>query len=658
MLSSSLLDVALGLALIFSLLSVIASMVREAWESLLKTRAQDLHEGIKRLLSEDEAQVEALYTHPLVEGLYKGTYAQAKPGVKARVLSVTGLPSYIPSRIFARALIDLTAAGGAANPGAAAGPGAGRELLSRLRGVVDGGRPEMPVVSVIRAALDEKGGDLAAVQRHVEEWYDDAMERVTGAYKRRTQLSLFLIAVVVTVSLNANTIVIANYLARKDAVRETVVSAAIAAAQTNPGTAVADSALGALRRLDLPIGWSGSSPRIGAGLSSPGVWNDWLMPIGGLLLTALAMTLGAPFWFDVLNRFIQLRSAVKPREKDAAPPATTSMPTVTRDVGERAQAPIPIGLAPDPEAALEVALAQSRVPLWRPGVVSIGGGMKLHEGRPTPCIVVRVSEKLMSHDELAMLASFGELLPRTVTARLPSGESVEVPVDVIQDGIPTASGCGIGGPICNNASRSNTGTLGAVIKRAGNPADHLLTCYHVVRVDHPWSGFVPMGHEEVMWAQNGAYSPVGTMSFGFRRESGDLALVCLNDGVSIDHTVPGLGGPASGVRAVSWSDLFSHTQVQVAGMTSPVPTTGTVAGFQESPVLTYADGSTQHFVGLFAVAAIVGTSQKPITQPGDSGALVCDAAGVAIGIVVGAGASVTYVMPLAGHFKDLGLRLS
>ena len=35
----------------------------------------------------------------------------------------------------------------------------------------------------------------------------------------------------------------------------------------------------------------------------------------GWLLTALAVSMGAPFWFDLLNKFIVIRSTVKPKEK-------------------------------------------------------------------------------------------------------------------------------------------------------------------------------------------------------------------------------------------------------------------------------------------------------------------------------------------------------
>jgi hypothetical protein len=39
------------------------------------------------------------------------------------------------------------------------------------------------------------------------------------------------------------------------------------------------------------------------------------LPLLGWLLTAGAISLGAPFWFDLLNKFMVIRSTVKPHEK-------------------------------------------------------------------------------------------------------------------------------------------------------------------------------------------------------------------------------------------------------------------------------------------------------------------------------------------------------
>jgi hypothetical protein len=62
-----------------------------------------------------------------------------------------------------------------------------------------------------------------------------------------------------------------------------------------------------LKNLGLPIGWGGTKP--------PQTAVDWITKILGILMTGLAVSLGAPFWFDLLNKFIVVRSTVKPTEK-------------------------------------------------------------------------------------------------------------------------------------------------------------------------------------------------------------------------------------------------------------------------------------------------------------------------------------------------------
>src|SRR6185436_16022170 len=42
-----------------------------------------------------------------------------------------------------------------------------------------------------------------------------------------------------------------------------------------------------------------------------------MMALAGWLLTIFGISLGAPFWFDVLNKFIVVRATVKPAEKSA-----------------------------------------------------------------------------------------------------------------------------------------------------------------------------------------------------------------------------------------------------------------------------------------------------------------------------------------------------
>jgi hypothetical protein len=73
--------------------------------------------------------------------------------------------------------------------------------------------------------------------------------------------------------------------------------------------------LGQLQQLSWLIGWDRTNPRSFPPLNS---WADlaaWLLKLLGWLGTAVAISLGAPFWFDVLNTFLVIRSTVKPTEK-------------------------------------------------------------------------------------------------------------------------------------------------------------------------------------------------------------------------------------------------------------------------------------------------------------------------------------------------------
>src|SRR5262245_11890999 len=111
------LDVAIGIAFVYLLISLLCSAIIEGAEAVLKRRAKDLEMGIKELLR-DPNLVAKVYSHPLINGLFKGDY---QPGMR-------NLPSYIPTRSFALAIMDLLISPDAAAHAGVAGaaPGAAR----------------------------------------------------------------------------------------------------------------------------------------------------------------------------------------------------------------------------------------------------------------------------------------------------------------------------------------------------------------------------------------------------------------------------------------------------------------------------------------------------------------------------------------------------
>ncbi|MFL5384986.1 MAG: hypothetical protein ACJ8GN_20900 [Longimicrobiaceae bacterium] len=377
MFNSDILEVAVGVIFVFILVSIICSAVREGIETKLKTRAAYLEHGIRELLRDAGGSGLAswLYDHPLIGGLYPGYYTPPGSGGEAKPPEDPGarskgegdadastpasdratkdpsifapgrnLPSYIPSRNFATALMDLAARGPVSrfNSGAAAAEITPQTIRANIQNI------ENPAIQrVLLTALDSAQGDLEKVRKELERWFDSSMDRVSGWYKRSTQYILFAIGLGVAIVLNVDTISIASYLYRHPSVRAAVVAQAEAAAenQKKDSLSVKDvkQAVAALDSLPLPIGWDGvkfQSPIKNPDARRVRWWMDWVfMPLFGWLLTGFAATMGAPFWFDVLNKVMVIRSTVKPREKSPEEGSEDRQPKPARDTDSTPAAP-------------------------------------------------------------------------------------------------------------------------------------------------------------------------------------------------------------------------------------------------------------------------------------------------------------------------------
>src|ERR1700748_2112946 len=102
MFGSEMLDIAIGMIFVYLLLSLICSSINELIERQLKNRAADLEAGLRELLGDDTGTglVAELYQHGMINGLFKGDY---KP------TDQSNLPSYIPARNFALAIMSIVA---------------------------------------------------------------------------------------------------------------------------------------------------------------------------------------------------------------------------------------------------------------------------------------------------------------------------------------------------------------------------------------------------------------------------------------------------------------------------------------------------------------------------------------------------------------------
>lgn len=353
MFGSRILEVAIGIVFVFLVVSIICSAIREVIEAWRKSRAAYLEHGIRELLHDPGGVglARAIYEHPLISGLYGGNYIEGKIRLRPSILAKGGeLPSYIPTRNFALALMDMAARG--TRTDAVSGDPDGPPLTLEMVRRNVAGLESPDVQRVVLAAIDSSQGDFDTARIAIEKWYDSAMDRVSGWYKRSTGWVIFWIGLAVSLALNVNTITLADYLYRNDPARQAlVVQAQQVAGDTANLRLTAQEAKAMLDAANLPIGWAKGwgAPTPRSERPRTEIWFDFVAPMLGIILTAIAATFGAPFWFDLLNKMMVVRSTVKPSEKSgeeasedrAKPKAKTTEPSGEDTTADVAAAPPP-----------------------------------------------------------------------------------------------------------------------------------------------------------------------------------------------------------------------------------------------------------------------------------------------------------------------------
>ncbi len=291
------LEIIIGLIFVYLLYSLICAALSEIIAWFLTLRAKTLRSGIEKLLN-DPQLAQKIYAHPIIQGL---THGQK-------------LPSYIPKEAFASALLDILRKEA----------GTQGDAIRRLKSALD----QLPEENALRrqfyALMDGSVEEIQQVRARVEKWFDDSMDRLSGWYKRRAQVVVLIVAAVVAIVANADSVVIVRSLSRDATLRQALVEAAEKTVQVKPGEVRTEpnvtEAVAQLQAVQeqidgllLPVGWTFSQKAMMGDLPDPrrlpSEVKDWASKFLGLLFTVLAISLGAPFWFDMLNKVVNVRLA-------------------------------------------------------------------------------------------------------------------------------------------------------------------------------------------------------------------------------------------------------------------------------------------------------------------------------------------------------------
>jgi hypothetical protein len=307
------LDVAISLSFLYLLLALLVTTIQELLASFLRLRAHHLYAAIRQMLVTPELGKE-LYGHPLIKNLVNRalkTDEQGTPNWRA-----DGLPSYIPSRTFALALIDVLRG---KKPSKVTEADQAVQQLEGLFAQLPPGDIRKALLALMTEAdrrLKDVDTQAEVLRQAIETWFNDRMARASGWYKRRMQLWSIVASATVVSLVYADTVHIVRKLWRDANLRESMVAAAQAFHSANGAPPASPQPAGVselatsvltqgdrLLRSGFPVGWEEVNNVL--------EWTFWEAASAsiGLTITAFAVSLGAAFWFDMLAKALTLRGS-------------------------------------------------------------------------------------------------------------------------------------------------------------------------------------------------------------------------------------------------------------------------------------------------------------------------------------------------------------
>ncbi|OIP71156.1 MAG: hypothetical protein AUK43_06975 [Oscillatoriales cyanobacterium CG2_30_40_61] len=316
----STLNVAIGLFFIYLLLSLLISEIQEFLaSSVFDWRAKNLYHSIQFILG--DSATELLYQYPLIK-----SWKDYKQQVNKQSIG----PSYIPSTTFALALISVIIEKSGVQPEIDSLTIDDFILAINSEEIQQFFHPDqIKLFKILAIKTKNKAGDTAnfeSLETAISDWFQQSMTRASGVYKRQVKLITLAIGFIVAMGLNADTLNIANRLFQEPVLQENL-SQSINIVLTNNLNSPLNNCLNSdinstkdcqeltdnflysylLDFSSLPLGWGQSNLNQQFNLGR-NMGIQLFKVILGWGLTAIAISMGSSFWFDLLNKLINVRN--------------------------------------------------------------------------------------------------------------------------------------------------------------------------------------------------------------------------------------------------------------------------------------------------------------------------------------------------------------
>ncbi|HVN14985.1 MAG TPA: hypothetical protein VMT73_04535 [Anaerolineales bacterium] len=293
---TTIIQVAIGIMFVWITLAMITSQIQEWLASLLSWRAQMLEDAIGHMLSNPDLS-EQFYQHPLIQGLHTSKGARK--------------PSGIPADKFALVLFEVVIQAGQNASEIKSAFENLKQGVENLK-VKKGFEKIAGSLDTLMLGIENDGEALTNARQRAEGWFNDAMDRLGGSYRRRVQVVAIIAGIAISVILNADSIAIIDKLYTDPAIRAAIVQEAQAQVQTSGQQSTGQtspsgnvtSAVTQLQQFSIPLGWTPAN--------LPKDFSGWGTKLIGILVSGVAAAQGAPFWFDLLRKILSRNTSSAP----------------------------------------------------------------------------------------------------------------------------------------------------------------------------------------------------------------------------------------------------------------------------------------------------------------------------------------------------------
>lgn len=357
MFGSTILELAISLVFVYLVFSLVCSGIKEWLHYLLSIRSKTLEEAISKMLK-SQALVKELYSHHLVQeaaqsGVFKKAWTSHDKTANQSIDSNNEederveKPVNIPAQSFAKALIDSVIRLAQQKDTSEEAKKAFDDVKAGIARIANSEARKLLTELLDKAQTKavELKDDIDKTSKVVFQWFDIRMAKLSDWYRRKTRKLIFFFAIVLVVLFNVDSIMLIKTLSQNPQLRAAIISQAenlsnqssvyLGRRNTTPpnppgnGEPAQDNTSGnntqgmdtetffqelealkaQVRSTGLPLGWSKASenktfqnPR-----ALPHSLMGWIYKIIGLIISLMAIGMGAPFWFDVLKWLIGLR---------------------------------------------------------------------------------------------------------------------------------------------------------------------------------------------------------------------------------------------------------------------------------------------------------------------------------------------------------------